>query len=77
MSTAGAQLEVGTCGATAHHPSHGTRTCALPTGHQPPPDAPATSTDGWHQSSDHIRWATAKALAARAATLAQPPTQAA
>jgi len=73
----GGQLELGACGADARHPSYGRRTCALPAGHQPPPDAPPTSTEGWHQSADHIRWATAETLAARAATLAQPRTQAA
>lgn len=46
-----------TCGAVAHLPSYGTRTCTLPAGHHPPPDTSPTSTDG-------IRWATAEALAA-------------
>lgn len=53
------------CGATATHPSYGTRTCTMPAGHQPPPDAAPTSTDGWHQSADGIRWATVQWLAFR------------
>ena len=77
MTDLGGQLELGTCGAAARHPSYGVRTCALPAGHQPPTGQPPTSTEGWHQSADHIRWATAETLAARAATLAQPRTQAA
>ena len=36
-----------------------------PAGHQPAPDQPSTSTEGWHQSADGIRWATDEALAAR------------
>jgi hypothetical protein len=63
------QLELGTCGARARHPSYGTRTCTLPAGHQPPPGQPPTSTDGWHESTDHIRWATPQALANRTAAL--------
>ena len=34
-------------------------------GHQPAPDQPSTSTEGWHESADHIRWAPDQALAAR------------
>ena len=70
MTTPGGQLELGACGATARHPSYGTRVCTMPAGHQPPPDAAPTSTDGWHRSSDHIRWATPEALARRAALAA-------
>ena len=55
------------CGATARLRSHGTRTCVMPAGHQPAPDQPSTSTEGWHQSADGIRWATDEALAARTA----------
>ena len=46
------------CGATAHLHSYGWRTCTLPAGHQPAPDQPPTSTEGWHESADHIRWST-------------------
>ena len=53
------------CGATAHLHSYGWRTCTQPAGHQPPPDQPSTSTEGWHQSADGIRWATDEALAVR------------
>ena len=53
------------CGATAHLPSYGLRVCVEPAGHQPHPDQPSTSTEGWHQSADGIRWATDEALAAR------------
>lgn len=53
------------CGATAHLRSYGHRVCTQPAGHQPAPDQPPTSTEGWHQSTDHIRWATDEALAAR------------
>lgn len=76
MSTrlAADQLKLGTCGATARHPSYGWRTCTQPTGHQPPPGAPPTSTEGWHRSNDGISWATNEALARRAAALAQPRT---
>ena len=59
------QLELGTCGATTRHRSYGHRTCVEPAGHQPAPDQPSTSTEGWHQSADGIRWATDEALAAR------------
>jgi len=59
------QLELGTCGATTRLPSYGHRTCTQPAGHQPAPDQPSTSTEGWHQSADHVRWATDEALAAR------------
>lgn len=65
MTTPGGQLELGACGATAHHPSYGTRVCVMPAGHRPPPDAAPTSTDGWHQSADGIRWATVQWLAFR------------
>ena len=61
------QPEPGVCGAVAHLRSYGRRTCTMPTGHQPPTGQPPTSTEGWHQSADHIRWATAETLAARAA----------
>ncbi len=44
------------CGATAHLHSYGRRVCVMPAGH---------STEGWHESADHIRWATDQALAAR------------
>ena len=44
------------CGATAHLHSYGWRTYTLPAGHQPAPDQPSTSTEGWHESADHIRW---------------------
>ena len=56
-SPAGPDGELGACGATARHPSYGVRTCVLPAGHQPSPGRPPTSTDGWHESTDHIRWA--------------------
>ena len=46
-----------TCGATARLPSYGHRVCVMPAGHQPDPDQPSTSTEGWHQSADGIRWA--------------------
>ena len=59
------QLELGACNAIARHPSYGSRTCTMPAGHQPPPDAAPTSTDGWHQSADGIRWATVQWLAFR------------
>ena len=55
----------GVCGATTRHRSYGHRTCVEPAGHQPAPDQPSTSTEGWHQSADGIRWATDDALAAR------------
>ena len=51
------QLGLGTCGATARLPSYGHRVCVMPAGHQPDPDQPSTSTEGWHQSADGIRWA--------------------
>ena len=53
------------CGATARLRSYGHRTCTQPASHQPAPDQPSTSTEGWHQSADHVRWATDEALAAR------------
>ena len=59
------QLGLGTCGATARLPSYGLRVCVEPAGHQPATDQPSTSTEGWHQSADDIRWATDEALAAR------------
>ncbi len=71
MTTSGGQLERDACGATARHPSYGTRVCTMPAGHRRPPDQPPTSTDGWHQSADHIRWATPEALAHRAALSGQ------
>ena len=37
----------------------------MPAGHQPAPGQPSTSTEGWHESADHIRWATPQALARR------------
>ena len=55
----------GVCGATTRLPSYGLRVCVEPAGHQPAPDQPSTSTEGWHQSADHVRWATDEALAAR------------
>lgn len=55
--SAAGQLELGTCGAAARHPSYGRRVCVLPAGHQPLPGQPPTSTAGWHESDDHIRWA--------------------
>ena len=57
------QLTLGACGATGRHPSYGHRVCTQPAGHQPPPGQPSTSTEGWHESADHIRWATDQALA--------------
>ena len=65
MRPTGGQLELGACGATARHPSYGWRTCVEAAGHQPAPGQPSTSTEGWHESVDHIRWATDQALAAR------------
>ena len=58
------------CEATTHLRSYGLRVCVMPAGHQPAPGQPSTSTEGWHQSADHIRWATPEALARRAAALA-------
>jgi len=69
VTAPGGQLELGACNATARHPSYGWRTCTMPTGHQPPPDAPPTSTAGWHRSADGIGWATPEALDNRAAAL--------
>lgn len=69
MTALGGQLELGACGATTRIPSYGRRTCVEPAGHQPPPDAPPTSTQGWHESADHIRWATPQAATQRAAAL--------
>lgn len=77
MSIPGGQLPLGACGHTARHPSYGWRTCVMPAGHQPPPDAPPTTTEGWHQSADHIRWATTEALARRTAASTPRATQAA
>lgn len=59
------QTEHGACRATTRLPSYGWRTCTQPAGHHPPPDAPPTSTAGWHRSTDNISWATDQALANR------------
>lgn len=67
------QLALGACGHTTRLRSYGQRSCTEPAGHQPPPDAPPTSTEGWHRHTHPdgtaVCWPTDQAIARRAQAL--------
>lgn len=65
------QLTIGACGHTTRLRSYGVRVCTEPAGHDIPPDAPATSTEGWHRHTHTdgtaVCWAPADVAARREA----------
>ena len=65
------QLTIGACGHTTRLRSYGVRVCTEPAGHDIPPDAPPTSTEGWHRHThpdgSAVCWPTDQAIARREA----------